>query len=66
MAEEFAVPVPADGIFVEVDLGVLVERIVLGSTTTLEERAMITEHVGRVGLGDRLQLSTLLGKPRYI
>jgi hypothetical protein len=30
-AEEFAVSVPPDGIFVEVDLKVLIDRIVLGS-----------------------------------
>ncbi len=66
MAEEFGVNVPPDGIFVEVDLTVLVERIVLGSTTTAEERATVTEQVRRVGLGDRLELSTLLGKPRYV
>ena len=66
MAEEFAVSVLADGIFVDVDLGVLVDRIVLGSTTTTEERATVANHVERAGLRDRLQLSTLLGTPRYI
>jgi hypothetical protein len=66
MAEEFAVQVPPDGIFVDVDLTLLVERIVLGSTTTATERAIVAEHVERAGLSDRLEESTLLGKPRYV
>src|SRR3546814_206027 len=66
MAEEFGVQVPSDGISVEVDLSVLVGRIVLGSTTSRAEREIVTEHVERAGLADRLQRSTLLGRPRYI
>jgi hypothetical protein len=49
MAEEFAVQVPPDGIFVDVDLRALIDRIVLGSTTTAEERAIVAEHVRRMG-----------------
>ena len=66
MAEEFGVPVPSDGIFVDVDLSAFVDRIVLGSTTTAEERATVIEHIRQVGLDDRLELSTLLGRPRYV
>jgi hypothetical protein len=66
MAEEFGVQVPERGIFVEVDLPTLVERIVLGSTTAEAERAKVTEHVNAAGLADRLELSTLLGQPRYV
>jgi hypothetical protein len=66
MAEEFGVRVPEHGIFVEVDLPTLIERIVLGSTTTESERATVAEHVSAAGLGDRLELSTLLGQPRYV
>jgi hypothetical protein len=62
MAEEFAVQVPSDGIFVDVDLTALIDRIVLGSTTTAEERAIVAEHVRRMGLDDRLEQSTRLGK----
>ena len=65
-AEEFAVLVPPDGIFVEVDLKVLIDRIVLGSTTTGDERELISDHVTQAGLEDRLELSSLLGVPRYI
>ena len=66
MAEEFAVQVPEDGVSVEVDLDCLLERIVLGSTTSPEEREQIVRLVENAGLGDRLERSTLLGRPRYI
>lgn len=65
IAEEFGVQVPADGIPVDVDLEQLIDRIVLGSTTTSDERAVVTDHVHRVGLASRLELSTLLGSPQY-
>lgn len=65
-AEEFAVKVPVDGILVDVDFATLVDQIVLGSTTTADQRALVTEHVKKAGLGGRLHVSTLLGKPRYI
>jgi hypothetical protein len=66
MAEEFGVAVPADGISLDVDLGTLIERIVLGSTTSPEEREIVTQFVNGKGLGDRLQRSSLLGQPRYV
>ncbi|KZM41409.1 hypothetical protein OA90_27390 [Labrenzia sp. OB1] len=66
MAEEFAVSVPPGGIFVGVDLDILIARIVLGSTITGEERDIISDHVAQAGLKDRLELSSLLGRPRYI
>lgn len=66
MAEEFGVQVPENGILVEVDLSALIERIVLGSTTTEAERVTVAQHVEAAGLSDRLELSTLLGQPRYV
>lgn len=66
MAEEFGVAVPTDGISAHVDLRVLIERIVLGSTISQEEREIVTRHVEGVGLGDLLQRSSLLGRPRYV
>ncbi|MDX0986463.1 DUF2971 domain-containing protein [Sinorhizobium medicae] len=66
MAEEFGVRVPEHGIFVDVDLPTLIERIVLGSTTTEAERATVAQDVAAAGLSDRLELSTLLGQPRYV
>lgn len=66
MAEEFGVQVPENGILVDVDLSAMIERIVLGSTITEAERATVAQHVEAAGLSDRLELSTLLGQPRYV
>ena len=65
IAEEFGVQVPADGVAVEVDLGILIESIVIGSQTSPEERANLNEQIERAGFGGRLQVSSLLGFPRY-
>lgn len=66
MAEESGVRVPEGGINVDVDLSVLIKRIILGSTIAETERATVAEHVAAAGLSDRLELSTLLGQPRYV
>lgn len=66
MAEEFGVQVPEHGILVDVDLSTLIERIVLGSTLTETERATVSRNVEEAGLSDRLEISTLLGQPRYV
>ncbi len=65
-AEEFGVQVPPKGIFVKADLGALVDRVVLGATMTEPERASALEAVAHAGLADRVELSTLLGRPRYV
>jgi hypothetical protein len=66
MAEEFGVRVPELGIEVSVDLDALVERIMLGPVLSGTERDRIVQHAERVGLGDRLVVSSLLGRPRYV
>ena len=66
MAEEFAVRVPEGGISVDVDLDCFLDRIVLGATTSPKEREQIVRGVEYAGLKDRLERSTLLGRPRYI
>lgn len=66
VAEESGVPVPCDGIFVQVDLPTLIDKIVIGSTITEDARAIVVKHVARAGLEDRLELSTLLGVPRFV
>ncbi len=66
LAEEYGVQVPEHGIFVEVDLPLLVERIVLGSKTMEADRATVAKHVRQAGLADRIEFSSLLGQPRYI
>jgi hypothetical protein len=66
IAEENGVNVPREGIEVEVDLGVLIERIVLGPELSVEERDRIAERCRNAGLGDRICKSSLLGEPRFI
>ena len=66
IAEEFAVQVPPKGILVDANLDLLVERVVLGATMTVEERQVATDAIEAAGLADRLHLSTLLGRPRYV
>ena len=62
MAEENGVQVPDRGIFVEVHLTTLVEKIVLGSTTTKEERASAMEHIRQAGL----ITPEMIERPSYI
>jgi hypothetical protein len=66
IAEEFGVQVPELGIEVSVDLVALVERIMLGPALSGAERDRIVQHAQRVGLGDRLVVSSLLGRRRYV
>jgi len=66
MAEEFGVAVPEHGIEVTVDIGALVERIMLGPALSGPDRDLIVQHAQKVGLGDCLAVSSLLGRPRYV
>lgn len=65
-AEEYGVAVPEHGIEVEVDTSQLIEHVVLGSTITAEERNTLARTIEAAGLRDRVELSSLLGIPRYI
>jgi hypothetical protein len=65
-AEEFGVNVPELGIEVSVDVGALVERIMLGPELSTKEAEMIVSHAEKAGLGKRIAKSSLLGRPRYI
>jgi hypothetical protein len=65
-AHENGVDAPVSGIEVDVDLGALIERIVLGPKLAPQERDLIIEASKRSGLGDRLCKSSLLGQPRFI
>jgi hypothetical protein len=66
MAEEFGVSVPEAGILVDVDLHSLVEHIVIGPLLPSAEHAAVVEAASRHGLADRIQKSSLLGRPRFI
>ena len=66
LAEEYGAEIPAEGIEVEVDLGVLVEHIMLGPEISPAERETALAAAESTGLGSRLRFSSLLGRPRYI
>ena len=66
MAEEFGVIVPELGIEVSVDTSALVKRIVLGPALADAEREQVVRCAEVAGLGDRLDNSSLLGRPRYV
>ena len=66
MAEEFGVNVPELGIELSVDVGMLIERIMLGPALSQMERDLISQNAQKAGLGDRIVMSSLLGRPRYI
>lgn len=55
-----------EGVFVSVDLNLLIERIILGPQLSENERAEISEHVHAAGLEGRLVDSIMLGQPRYL
>lgn len=66
MAEEFGVAVPAEGIRVQVDPATLIDRIILGPTISSDDRERISDAASKMGLGNKIELSSLLGKPRYL
>jgi len=65
MAEEFGVPVPAEGINVPFDPAILVESAYLGPALPESERVAIGDACAAAGVGAQLLTSTLLGQPRY-
>lgn len=66
MAEENGVPVPSDGIFVGAAVPDLIEEIHIGPAIEPQERQRITAVCKDYGLDDRVRVTSLLGRPRYI
>ncbi len=66
LAQEFGASVPENGIFVDIDCNELIESIFIGPTLTLDERELVIKSCTKNGFKDRVKLSTLLYKPRYI
>ena len=66
MAEEFGVAVPKFGVQVEFDLDALVDKIYLGPSLSEEDVSIIRAAADRHGLGSRVRVSSLLGRPRYM
>ena len=65
MAEEFGVPVPEHGIKVRFDIANLIEHIHLGPFISDEEIENVRAVASEYGLGDRIEISSLKGSPRY-
>jgi hypothetical protein len=64
-AEEFGVPVPADGIKVKFDVPTLVSRIFIGPSLDGTDVEAVQNAAKLAGLADRVRVSSMLGTPRY-
>lgn len=53
------------GIEVNVDLDVLIERVIIGPELSKDDMETVIEQTKKVGLGDRICKSSLLGEPRF-
>jgi hypothetical protein len=65
IAEEFGVAVPEDGVNVKFNLEKLVHRIYLGPSLSTDEIKKVRSAAETRGLADRIEVSSLLGLPRY-
>ncbi len=66
MAEEFGARIPVRGIKVEFDLAQLIDCIYLGPSLSKRAVAAIRKAAEAHGLEDRIKVTSMLGKPRYI
>lgn len=66
LAEDMGVSVPEKGIFVGADIFNLIDEIHIGPSVASEQRDKVLELCHSLGLGDRVNISSLLGSPRYI
>lgn len=66
LAEEFGVIIPEDGIFVDVDISELIEEIHIGPEIDEFNRKHIIALCKEFDLGDRVRVTSLLGRPQYI
>ena len=65
-AEEFGVQVPEDGIFVETEPCELIQEVYVGPDLEAGEREQVAQMCRLHGIGDRVRVSSLLGRPRYV
>lgn len=66
MAEEFGVNVPENGIFVPANVSNLIEEIYIGPTLEESERVSILSICKLHNFEERVRISSLLGRPRYV
>lgn len=64
-AEEFGVPVPAEGINVKFDVPQLVYRIFIGPSLPPSDEQAVREAASAIGLSECIRTSSMLGTPRY-
>jgi hypothetical protein len=65
-AEEFGVEVPEDGINVNATIDTLLEEIHIGPSLNDSERTEVIKVCDSLGFGNRVKVSSLLGRPRYV
>lgn len=66
IAEEFGVDVPKEGIHVEVDPFQLIETVQIGPKLDEEARTKVIDDCTVYGLGERVLVTSLLDRPKYI
>lgn len=66
VGEEFGVQVPEHGIFVQANLLELVKEVHIGPSLKAEEREQVVQVCKLHDLDDRVHVSSLLGRPRYV
>jgi hypothetical protein len=66
MAEEFGVNVPENGIFVQANVSNFIEEIHIGPALEESERESILGICKLHNLEERIHISSLLGRPRYV
>lgn len=66
MAQQFGVQIPSEGISVSANLGELVTEVFLGPELSNGERELVEFACKNHGLEDRVRVSSLLSRPRYV
>lgn len=66
IAHEFGVDTPKEGVFVNADIVSLIDEIHLGPSLSEKERNSVVEACELYEFRDRIKISSLLGRPRYI
>ena len=66
MAEEFGVNIPKDGIYVNANIDILIEEIHIGPSLNDAENKKIIDLCALKKLENRVKISSLLGRPRYV
>ena len=66
LAEEYGVSVPDDGILVGLEPTAIIDGVHIGPSLLEDERSNIAKICADHGLVDRIHITSMLGKPRYV